>query len=272
MVLLHSCAKRASLGPINPKWKDLGWDDQWEIKQVFYFVSCFHVEDWKVSSNLVEPPEGKWSWKQGGRGCCGGSRVKVTKGLHGKSPAVCLCLNISSALCLRLVQPVLEPGEAWLFPWSQNQLPAPLRDWIVESLGPHGMRIGSKSITAPVWVTFCCFFPWKSRVGWRRPWCGVRQDMDANWTWAARLVAQSAERGLGGSLEELPSFLLWAGDFQLQISRGFLLIFHGWVCSRSHSEFTFPWVQVGQNKPFVHPGRSGKHWADTTQANSAFSA
>lgn len=46
MILLHSCAKWASLGPINPKWKDL------EVKQVFHFVSCFHW-DWKVSSNQV---------------------------------------------------------------------------------------------------------------------------------------------------------------------------------------------------------------------------
>lgn len=33
-----------------------------------------------------------------------------------------------------------------------------------------------------------------------------------------------------------------------------------------------PTSSAGSEMPFVHPGRSGEHWADATQANSRFSA
>lgn len=112
------------------------------------------------------------------------------------------------------------------------------------------------------------FFPWKSCVGWRRPWCGVRRNLDATKPEQSDLFPDVLNGNWVVPYWNIYLYFLWAGNLQLadthlisglQLSSGYLLFFQVWVCFKSSSSLFFV-GSSGSEQLLVHMGRSGEHW------------
>lgn len=209
---------------------------------------------------------------------CWRCRARATVGLPGKSPALFLCFNINFALCVAVWSTVLGPAEAWLFLWSQDKpyvLCRRLDCW--ESWSP--LNENQSALWFPFGSLSFAFFPWKSCVGWRRPWCGVRRNLDATKPEQSDLFPDVLNGNWVVPYWNLYLYSLWAGNLQLadthlisglQLSSGYLRFFQVWVCFKSSSSL-FLWVQVAQNSCLcIREGQEST--GGTIQASSGFSA
>lgn len=95
-----------------------------------------------------------------------------------------------------------------------------------------------ESVQRALWLLFGSLsfasFPWTSCMGWRRPWCGVRWDLDATNPDQSDLFSNVLNGNWMVPYRNLHLYFLWAGNLQLadsqltsglQLSNGYLLTF-----------------------------------------------
>lgn len=133
--------------------------------------------------------------------------------------------------------------------------------WTLQETGLPRVLVPTEweSVQKASWLLFgslsLASFPWKSCGGWRRPWRGVRWDLDTTNPGQLDLFCNVLNRNWMVPYRNLHLYFLWAGNLQLahsqltsslQLSRGYLLIFHVWVCFKSYSSSfcVFRWLRT----------------------------